>query len=702
MATGRVDVLRRSDSYNYSKREFEYYRNGVSRGDVGHGRSDELKHRNGFHQSSNVRYSRGYGRLPNAPEPLVKNGKTRRSEDAAQLPAEKKEFGDDVKHRNGLHRSSKMCDSRGSGPRLPNAPELVVKNCKTRRSEDAYQSPPEKKRKFSPIIWDKEEKEVRVSSKNRVVPVIPLPSPHPDVARLPAIAKVEDVVSVGVLSKSPARVVESLEAEVSEISDVSQFEAPADLSAPLHPQKVGEDEQVQKNKEDKEFFYQRDISLSKWSSDSDSPRDISDDSSPESGEIRIESSRLSRARTSGSDKEDSFEKPGSGDTLYGDELCDDALMDADNYGGNAEDSRFYSDSEDDSDLSQIEEPEVPTQKSINMLQGCRSVFEYERLNHISEGTYGVVFRARDKKTGEIVALKKMKMDVDKGCDGFPMSALREINILLSFNHPSIVGVKEVVMDDFDGVYMVMEHMDHDLKGLMESMKQPFSIGEVKYLMKQLLEGVEYLHDNWILHRDLKTSNILLNNEGELKICDFGLSRQYGSPLKPYTSLVVTLWYRAPEILLGTKQYSTAIDMWSVGCIMAELLAKAPLFSGKDEIEQLDKIFKTLGTPDEKSGLSKLPGFKANFVKQPYNLLRKKFPAASFTGSCPVLSESGFDLLKRLLCYNPAERITAKDALNHNWFRESPEPRRDFKPITPDRHVQDRHLNSRRREKILQQ
>ncbi|KAM2699432.1 hypothetical protein EV1_038309 [Malus domestica] len=279
-----------------------------------------------------------------------------------------------------------------------------------------------------------------------------------------------------------------------------------------------------RNKEDKEFFYQRDISLSKWSSDSDSPRDISDDSSPESGEIRIESSRLSRARTSGSDIEGSFEKPGSGDTLYGDELCDDAHMDADNYGGNADDSQFYSDSEDDSDLSQIEEPEVPTQKCINMLQGCRSVFEYEKLNHISEGTYGVVFRARDKNTGEIVALKKMKMDVDKGCDGFPMSALTEINILLSFNHPSVVGVKEVVMDDFDGVYMVMEHMDHDLKGLMESMKQPFSIGEVKYLMKQLLEGVEYLHDNWILHRDLKTSNILLNNEGELKICDFGLSR----------------------------------------------------------------------------------------------------------------------------------------------------------------------------------
>lgn len=626
MATGRVDVLRRRDSYNYSKREFESYRNGVCRG-------DGVKHKNGFHLPSNVHNSGGSERSSNSSEPCSRNGKTRKSECLVQLP-------------------------------------------------------PEKKRKFSPIIWDREEKQVRVSSKNRVVPVIP-PSPaHP--------TSVQNVLFDGVVSKSPVTVVKSQEVEVFESSVADylegscQSEAPADLSTQLHSEHSGQDEQAKKN-----MVHPPNISFSRWASDSDSPRaprDIADDpcSSPESGEIQREGSGGSRTRVSSSDEESSFETPG--EKYYGeDELCD-KNMNIDKHDGNAgvAINQLYSDSESDSeddvDIPKIEEPAVPMQGSINMLQGCRSVFEYEKLNKINEGTYGVVYRARDKKTGEIVALKKVKMDVDKGCDGFPMSALREINILLSFNHPSVVGVKEVVMDDFDGVYMVMEYMEYDLKGLMESMKQPFSIGEVKYLMLQLLNGVEYLHDNWVLHRDLKSSNLLVNKEGELKICDLGLSRQYGSPLKPYTPLVVTLWYRAPEILLGTKQYSTAIDMWSVGCIMAELLAKDALFKGKTEVDQIDKIFRMLGTPDEKSGLSKLPGFKVNSVKQPcYNHLRKKFPAASFTGSSPVLSESGFDLLKRLLSYNPAERITAKDALNHNWFRESPEPRYDFKPITPDQH-----------------
>lgn len=184
------------------------------------------------------------------------------------------------------------------------------------------------------------------------------------------------------------------------------------------------------------------------------------------------------------------------------------------------------------------------QRNLNMCQSCRSVSEFEMIKKINEGTYGVVYKAKDKKTGEIVALKKVKMNMEK--EGFPLTALREMNILLSLNHPSIVDVKEVVVDDNDdkdGTYMVMEHMQYDLKGLMEVKKHPFSIAEIKSLMLQLLEGVNYLHENWVLHRDLKSSNILLNEEGQLKICDFGMSRQYGSPPKPYTSLVVTLWYR---------------------------------------------------------------------------------------------------------------------------------------------------------------
>lgn len=334
----------------------------------------------------------------------------------------------------------------------------------------------------------------------------------------------------------------------------------------------------------------------------------------------------------------------------------------------------------------------PQRRAIDMLKGCRSVDEFEKLNRIDEGTYGVVFRARDKKTGEIVALKKVKMEKEK--DGFPMTSLREINILLSFHHPSVVDVKEVVVGNMlDNIFTVMEYMEHDLKGLMETMKQPFSQSEVKCLMLQLFDGVKYLHDNWVLHRDLKTSNLLLNNRGELKICDFGLARQYGDPLKEYTHEVVTLWYRAPELLLRATKYSTAIDMWSLGCIMAEFLAKEPLFPGKSVIDEIDRIFKTLGTPTEKiwPDFVNLPGVRCNFTKQPFNRLREKFPATAFAGR-PTLSEKGFDLLNRLLTYDPEKRITADDALKHEWFREVPLPKaKEFMPTFPARSEHDRRV-----------
>ncbi|GJP49655.1 hypothetical protein CLOM_g8838 [Closterium sp. NIES-68] len=325
--------------------------------------------------------------------------------------------------------------------------------------------------------------------------------------------------------------------------------------------------------------------------------------------------------------------------------------------------------------------------------GCRSVDEFERLNRIDEGTYGVVYRARDKKTGRVVALKKVKMEREK--EGFPLTSLREINILLSLRHEAVVGVREVVVgSSVDSIFMVMEYMDHDVKSLMESMKQAFSPSEVKCLMLQLLSGVAYMHDNWVLHRDLKTSNLLLNNRGELKICDFGLARQYGSPLRAYTHMVVTLWYRAPELLLGVRKYSTAVDMWSAGCIMAELLCKEPLLPGKSELDQIDKIFKLLGTPTEKiwPEFAQLPSVKrVSFVRQPYNRLRERFPAVAFSGK-PALSDAGFDLLNRMLTYDPAKRITAAEALQHEWFREVPLPKsQELMPTFPGRNEQDRRL-----------
>jgi len=304
---------------------------------------------------------------------------------------------------------------------------------------------------------------------------------------------------------------------------------------------------------------------------------------------------------------------------------------------------------------------------------------------------GVVYRARDKETNQVVALKKVKMDKEK--DGFPLTSIREINILLSFSHPNIVDVREVLVGrDLNAVFMAMEFMEHDLKGLMDEMRRPFTSSEVKTLMLQLIEGVAYLHDNWVLHRDLKTSNILYNNKGDLKICDFGLSRQYGSPLRPYTHMVVTLWYRAPELLLGAKTYSTPIDMWSLGCIMGELLQRAPLLNGKTELEQLDKMFKLLGTPNEKiwPGFSKLHAVqKCQFQQQAFNNLRNKFPAPNpllpGPSDKPTLSEKGFDLLNKLLTYDPEKRISAQEALNHEWFEEDPQPKaKELMPTWPTR------------------
>lgn len=323
-------------------------------------------------------------------------------------------------------------------------------------------------------------------------------------------------------------------------------------------------------------------------------------------------------------------------------------------------------------LSKPASPPKP-QESQNLpvylpaVQGCRSVEEFHCLNRIEEGTYGVVYRARDKRTDEIVALKRLKMEKEK--EGFPITSLREINTLLKAQHPNIVTVREIVVgSNMDKIYIVMDYVEHDLKSLMETMKQPFLIGEVKTLMLQLLQAVAHLHDNWILHRDLKTSNLLLSHKGILKVGDFGLAREYGSPLKPYTPVVVTLWYRTPELLLGIKEYSTPIDLWSVGCIFGELLTMKPLFPGKSEIDQLNRIFKDLGTPSEKiwPGYSELPMVKkVTFTEYPYNNLRSRF-SNNFT-------DLGFDLLNRFLTYNPTRRITAEDALSHEFFKETPKP-----------------------------
>ncbi|KAJ2860554.1 hypothetical protein GGI22_002684 [Coemansia erecta] len=327
--------------------------------------------------------------------------------------------------------------------------------------------------------------------------------------------------------------------------------------------------------------------------------------------------------------------------------------------------------------------------TLEHLASCRPIDQcYERLNKIEEGTYGIVYRARDLRTGEIVALKHLKLENER--NGFPITSLREIHTLLLAKHPNIINVREIVVGrSLNSIYMVMDFMEHDLRTLMEAMPQGFRPSEIKALMVQLLGAVAHLHANWLVHRDLKTSNLLMANAGALRVADFGLARKYSSPLHNMTGLVVTLWYRAPELLLGETSYSTAVDVWSVGCIFAELFLHKPVFQGQGEIDQITKIFAAIGPPTDDNWptfriLPNAKMFRFTPVSSKAKSLRSRM--LGFSG----MTDAAFDLLSRLLALDPAQRITAEDALSHPYFEEAPPPKHpSMFPTWPSKGAQER-------------
>eukprot|EP00891_Asterochloris_glomerata_P008776 jgi/Astpho2/8776/fgenesh1_pm.00128_%23_15_t len=292
--------------------------------------------------------------------------------------------------------------------------------------------------------------------------------------------------------------------------------------------------------------------------------------------------------------------------------------------------------------------------------------DFEKIKRIGEGTYGVCYKARNRNTGEIVALKALRMDRER--DGLPVTSVRELRVLQSCKHPNLVNLLKVVTGSkLDSVFLVFEYCAHDLGRLLDTMRKPFSEPEVKCLMLQLLSAVAYLHQNWVVHRDLKLSNLLLTSDGRLKLCDFGLARYFRAYEEPMTPRVVTLWYRAPEVLLGMEAYTEAIDMWACGCIMGELLKHEPLFPTRTDIQTLEAMSRLLGAPNDHiwpafSSLPNAAGFK--FPAQPYNLTQQSFPR---------LGKAGLELLNGLLTYDPSKRLTARRALRHRWFQEAPLP-----------------------------
>jgi len=338
------------------------------------------------------------------------------------------------------------------------------------------------------------------------------------------------------------------------------------------------------------------------------------------------------------------------------------------------------DSKNSDDIQSLPLPPKVVKYHNPLLKGCRSVYDcYERLNRVDEGTYGVVWKARDIATNKIVALKQIKFDDIQKDESFPMAALREINVLLALNHENIVSVKEMVVGKkFSQVYMVMEYMDMDLQQAMkQSGTSPFQQSELKSMLYDLLLAIHHIHEKWILHRDVKTSNILVKekNKGSIiSLCDFGLARKYQIPFKALTQQVVTLWYRPPELLFGEKIYGPEVDMWSVGCVFGELLRKEAILRGKGELDQIDLVFQLVGNSDFEC----LP-YNGTFQwKKRTSQLKKKFQinaSTCWTIRQTFLDSNGFNLLSQLLTLHPKKRITAKEALNHKYFTEGVEQRR---------------------------
>ncbi|KDE08335.1 CMGC/CDK protein kinase [Microbotryum lychnidis-dioicae p1A1 Lamole] len=289
-----------------------------------------------------------------------------------------------------------------------------------------------------------------------------------------------------------------------------------------------------------------------------------------------------------------------------------------------------------------------------------SLEKYERLEKVGEGTYGVVYRSRNKETGEIVALKKIRLEAED--EGVPSTAIREISLLKEAKDDNVVKLLDIVHSDTK-LYLVFEYLDLDLKRYMDKVGDGEGMGPdiVKKFTYQLVKGVYYLHAHRILHRDLKPQNLLINKEGNLKLADFGLARAFGIPLRTYTHEIVTLWYRAPEVLLGSRHYSTGVDMWSVGCIFAEMIMRQPLFPGDSEIDEIFRIFRLLGTPTEEvwPGVTTLPDYKTSFP-----CWHAKNLSEHVSGATPESAE----ILQGMLMYDPAKRMSAKTALKCDYFK----------------------------------
>jgi len=295
--------------------------------------------------------------------------------------------------------------------------------------------------------------------------------------------------------------------------------------------------------------------------------------------------------------------------------------------------------------------------------------QYEILDKIGEGTYGVVYKAKDRSgNGSLFALKTIRLEAED--EGIPSTTIREISLLTELQqvqHPNIVALCDVIHSERK-LTLVFEYCEHDLKKLLDRCTNGggFPPAQVRWFLLQLLRGVAFCHASRVLHRDLKPQNLLISADGHLKIADFGLARTFGIPVRSYTHEVVTLWYRAPDVLLGSRKYSTPVDVWSCGCIFAEMVTGRPLFPGSDDKDQLNHILKGLGTPTAETwpGMVELPQPPAEWPQH---------PGKPWDQLVPGIEPAGITALASMLVYEHSKRESARALLNYPYLATTERP-----------------------------
>lgn len=286
---------------------------------------------------------------------------------------------------------------------------------------------------------------------------------------------------------------------------------------------------------------------------------------------------------------------------------------------------------------------------------------FEIIEKLGEGTYGKVYKAIHKQTGEKFALKKIRILYEE--EGVPSTAIREVSLLKECDHPNVIKLHEVFSLP-TSLYLVFEFLDCDLRVYLKRNGAFVEPALLKSAAYQCFSGIDFCHAHRILHRDLKPQNVLIDAANlRLKLADFGLARAFNVPLRAYTHEVVTLWYRAPEILLGQSKYTTPMDIWSLGCIVSEMATAQALFPGDSEIDTIFKQFRILGTPTDEiwPGVTSLRDFKQEFPKWYDTQL------ASIRAEGPGLGDTGIELLRSCLKYNPVERPSARRLCQHQFF-----------------------------------